>query len=153
MSCGGTSIVTVLRLTRTIFWTTGRIMMSPGPLTPRSTSTRPSVNSTPLSYSLSILMELMRIKTMTATAIAKPEMPGITFMSASVSGFPCHLQFKALDLLHGYFLAFPDRLVRIRAPVRALHEHVALRRDVRPRLADLADHGLAAGSRPYPARA
>ena len=49
-SCGGTSITTVRRSTRTICWMAGTMMTSPGPFTRQK---RPSRNTTPRSYSRS----------------------------------------------------------------------------------------------------
>src|SRR4030067_528264 len=54
-SCGGTSIVTVLRLTFIIFWMPGMRTMSPGPFTAWNL---PRKNITPLSYSGSIFIAL-----------------------------------------------------------------------------------------------
>src|SRR4030043_618430 len=51
-SCGGTSMVTVLKSTLTILSTKGIIMIKPGPLVPLNL---PNLNITPLSYSLKIL--------------------------------------------------------------------------------------------------
>src|SRR5215203_3668590 len=56
ISCGGTSMVTVLRSILTILSTTGRRMKSPGPLGPPCTL--PILKITPRSYSLTILMAL-----------------------------------------------------------------------------------------------
>ena len=47
-ACGGTTCTITLRSTFTICCTTGMMMMRPGPLTPEK---RPSVNTTPRSYS------------------------------------------------------------------------------------------------------
>src|SRR5215203_313910 len=66
-SWGGTSIVTVLRSTLTILFTNGINKNSPGPLAPPWT--RPRRKMTPRSYSLTILMALVRTnKTTTTTA-------------------------------------------------------------------------------------
>ena len=54
----GTSMVTVLRLTRTIFWIPGQRKMIPGPFTPCSMLTFPSVKITPRSYCFRILTML-----------------------------------------------------------------------------------------------
>src|SRR5215208_4663194 len=55
-SCGGTSMVTVLRSILTILSISGRRMKSPGPLGPPWT--RPRRKITPRSYSLTTLMAL-----------------------------------------------------------------------------------------------
>src|SRR5215216_7321247 len=71
ISCGGTSMVTVLRSILTILSTTGRRMKSPGPLGPPCTL--PILKITPRSYSLTILMALSMTETTniaTTTTIA-----------------------------------------------------------------------------------
>src|SRR5215212_3650562 len=64
-SWGGTSKVTVLNSTLTILSTIGIRMKRPGPLA--RPCTLPSLKMTPRSYSLTILMALVRINKMTAT--------------------------------------------------------------------------------------
>src|ERR671920_679500 len=67
ISCGGTSMVTVLKSILTILSTNGRRIKSPGPLGPPCT--RPRRKITPRSYSLTILIALVRMdKTITTTA-------------------------------------------------------------------------------------
>src|SRR5215207_5280509 len=70
ISCGGTSMVTVLRSILTILSTTGRRMKSPGPLGPPCTL--PILKITPRSYSLTILMALSTIATITTTMAPIP---------------------------------------------------------------------------------
>src|SRR5215204_1159726 len=60
-SCGGTSMVTVLRSILTILSTIGRRMKSPGPFGPPCTL--PSLKMTPRSYSLTTLMALSMTET------------------------------------------------------------------------------------------
>src|SRR5215212_8243400 len=67
ISCGGTSMVTVLRSILTILSTTGRRMKSPGPLGPPCTL--PILKITPRSYSLTILMALSTTETTTIATI------------------------------------------------------------------------------------
>src|SRR5918997_2214501 len=74
-SCGGTSMVTVLKSILTILSTNGRRIKSPGPLGPPCT--RPRRKITPRSYSLTILMalsmtETMNIATITTKIAANP---------------------------------------------------------------------------------
>ena len=57
MSCGGTSIVMVLRLTFTSLSMPGMIIISPGPLSGMSLPRR---KTTPLSYSFSIFIAANR---------------------------------------------------------------------------------------------
>src|SRR5215207_4610793 len=64
-SWGGTSKVTVLKPTLTILSTIGIRMKRPGPLA--RPCTLPSLKMTPLSYSLTTLMALVRINKITAT--------------------------------------------------------------------------------------
>src|SRR5215216_5836329 len=64
-SWGGTSRVTVLKPTLTILSTIGIRMKRPGPLA--RPCTLPSLKITPRSYSLTILMALIRINKITAT--------------------------------------------------------------------------------------
>src|SRR5215213_4495879 len=77
ISCGGTSMVTVLRSILTILSTTGRRMKSPGPLGPPCTL--PILKITPRSYSLTILMALSTTETTniatTTTTIATSPIP------------------------------------------------------------------------------
>src|ERR671910_2220714 len=75
MSCGGTSMVTVLRSILTILSTKGKRINSPGPLGPPWT--RPRRKITPRSYSLTILMalsmtEATNIARITTTMAANP---------------------------------------------------------------------------------
>ena len=65
-SCGGTSKATVLRLTVIILSIKGIRIMRPGPFTPISL---PSLNITPLSYSLRILMATNKNRTAIAIII------------------------------------------------------------------------------------
>src|SRR5918993_4122703 len=74
ISCGGTSMVTVLRSILTILSTTGRRMKSPGPLGPPCTL--PILKMTPRSYSLTILIALSTIET-TTTATSTTTMAPI----------------------------------------------------------------------------
>src|SRR5918998_1005571 len=74
-SCGGTSMVMVLRSILTILSTKGSRMKSPGPLGPPVT--RPRRKMTPRSYSLTILMALIKTVTtnmaiITSTMAEKP---------------------------------------------------------------------------------
>src|SRR5918998_5793995 len=74
-SCGGTSMVTVLKSILTILSTNGRRIKSPGPLGPPCT--RPRRKITPRSYSLTILMalsmtETTNIATITTKIAANP---------------------------------------------------------------------------------
>src|SRR5215212_8458154 len=75
ISCGGTSIVTVLRSILTILSTIGRRMKRPGPFGPPCTL--PILKITPRSYSLTILMalsmtEMTNTATITTTIAANP---------------------------------------------------------------------------------
>src|SRR5215211_3602954 len=65
-SWGGTSRVTVLKPTLTILSTIGIRMKRPGPLA--RPCTLPSLKMTPRSYSLTILIALVRMNKMTATS-------------------------------------------------------------------------------------
>src|SRR5215207_9201202 len=74
-SWGGTSKVTILKSTLTILSTPGSRMKSPGPLGPPLTL--PSRKMTPRSYSLTTLIELIKIPatkiaTITSTMAEKP---------------------------------------------------------------------------------
>src|SRR5829696_2161272 len=64
-SWGGTSRVTVLKVTLTILSTIGIRMKRPGPLA--RPCTLPSLKMTPRSYSLTIFMALVRMNKITAT--------------------------------------------------------------------------------------
>jgi hypothetical protein len=66
-SCGGTTCTITLRSTFTICCTTGIRMMNPGPFTPVK---RPSVNTTPRSYSRRMRTAEDRNRTTTTTSVA-----------------------------------------------------------------------------------
>src|SRR5215212_2284361 len=75
-SWGGTSMVTILKSTFTILSMNGRRMNSPGPLGPPLT--RPTRKMTPLSYSLTTFMALIKIPAtkiaiITSTMAEKPK--------------------------------------------------------------------------------
>src|SRR5215510_14407632 len=73
ISCGGTSITTVRKLTFTILSITGIRRINPGPFTPPPPIKRPRRNMTPRSYSLKMRMALDKImtpKTIRTDAIA-----------------------------------------------------------------------------------
>src|ERR687890_761915 len=133
ISCGGTSMVTVLRSILTILSTTGRRMKSPGPLGPPCTL--PILKITPRSYSLTILMALSMTETTTIATTT-------TAMAAIPIPTACNynrLAISRVGLLGG------ER--QHRPPTFSVHEHppCGLHSYETPYDAHLADHPLHAG--------
>src|SRR5919112_3097498 len=116
MSCGGTSIVTVLRSILTILSTKGKRMNSPGPLGPPCT--RPRRKITPRSYSLTILMalsmtETTNIATITTKMAATPiptacNKPNVAYTRDPplILALPFHRS-VVVGALHGHHLHRP----------------------------------------------
>src|SRR5215210_4505144 len=113
ISCGGTSMVTVLRSILTILSTSGRRMKSPGPLGPPCTL--PILKITPRSYSLTILMalsttETTTIATTTTTMAANPipnacNKPKVTYIENPPFILALHIQGSVVVVsLHGHYL-------------------------------------------------
>src|SRR5918994_962864 len=125
-SCGGTSMVTVLKSILTILSTNGRRIKSPGPLGPPCT--RPRRKITPRSYSLTILTalsmtETTNIATITTKIAANPtptacNKPNVAYTRAP----PLNLALPVyrpvvVGALHGHHLHRPFR-------VEAYHGHL-----------------------------
>src|SRR5215210_1833988 len=125
ISCGGTSMVTVLRSILTILSTTGRRMKSPGPFGPPCTL--PSLKITPRSYSLTILMALSTTETtnsatITTTIAATPmptacNKPKVVYTRDPPLSWPVHIP-ASTGQLDGHYLHYPT-------PTETHHAHLA----------------------------
>src|SRR5215208_3340233 len=114
-SCGGTSIVTVLRSIFTILSTTGTRTKSPGPLGPPCTL--PSLKITPRSYSFTTLMALSttdttNIATTTTTIAATPiptdcNKPKVAYTRNPPLSWPLEIP-AAPRQFDGHYLHYPS---------------------------------------------
>src|SRR5215213_7869822 len=96
-SWGGTSMVTILKSTLTILSTPGSRMNSPGPLGPPLT--RPTRKMTPLSYSLTTLIELIKIPATKMTIITRTMAEKLTAAPCNKPKFAC-IEDPPLVLVH-----------------------------------------------------
>src|SRR5512135_2479737 len=129
----GTSSTTVRRSTRTACWMIGTMMTSPGPLTCQK---RPSVNTTPRSYSRKMRMALSRNRTASATSMKPPpiQLKSRFVISVSLCG-RLDRKHEAIHAHDAHPLATPERYIRAYLP------HLAV--DARERDAALVIHDLA----------
>src|ERR687898_573699 len=114
MSCGGTSMVTVLRSILTILSTKGKRINSPGPLGPPWT--RPRRKITPRSYSLTILMalsmtEATNIARITTTMAANPiptacNKPKVAYTRNTPLSWPVEIP-ATTGQFDGHYLHYP----------------------------------------------
>src|SRR3972149_8807396 len=132
-SCGGTSITMMRRSTFTIACTPGMMMIRPGPLTFQK---RPSMNTTPRSYSRRIRNDANTSTTIT-TGIKLHEMNPI---SITLRVIRLHRQNQALDSDDLHFLSALERRARARLPFLTVHAHASRALEILQRLAERADH-------------
>src|SRR5215470_5033070 len=142
-SCGGTSMVTVRRSTRSMRSTSGMRYTIPGP---RAPTKRPSRKTTPRSNSLRTLRPLNTITIATASTVdSGPSM----LPPFSAVGPPAHAQAQTVHADHFDRIAHLERRLGVGVPVLAAHEHLDLssRHDHPPYLADDTHHPLSADRR------
>src|SRR3972149_2023677 len=132
-SCGGTSITMMRRSTFTIACTPGMMTIRPGPLTFQK---RPSMNTTPRSYSRRIRNDAKTSTTIT-TGIKLHEMNPI---SITLRVIRFHRQNQALDSDDLHFLSALERRARARLPFLTVHAHASRALEILQRLAERADH-------------
>src|SRR3990170_1673905 len=122
-SCGGTSITTMRRSTRTICITPGITMIRPGPLTFQK---RPSRNTTPRSYSRRMRNE----EKISSTTMSRTKLDEINAMLRALRCVRFDDQDQPLPLDHPHFLAALEGRARARLPVLAVHVHAPALREV-----------------------
>src|SRR2546425_18119 len=150
MSCGGTSSTTVRNETRTNRSIAGQMYVSPGPL--GLVFSRPSVKTTPRSYSLKILMPEMMNRTMNSTGTTNVS-PGMFSNATSSAIAQLDFQRHVPHRLDPHPASSRDRRARRRVPVLAMNEDLSFGADVGHGLTHLAGECLHSRHHPRALRA